>query len=56
MRQQTIGQQFEIEGIGLHSWLKSKLVFKPGGKFRHFLQTFGSAGRPRAAGFVVEGG
>ena len=29
MRQQTIGQQFEIEGIGLHSGLKSKLVFKP---------------------------
>lgn len=29
MRQQTIGQQFEIKGIGLHSGLKSKLVFKP---------------------------
>ncbi len=29
MRQQTIGQQFEIEGIGLHSGLQSKLVFKP---------------------------
>ncbi len=29
MQQHTIGQQFEIEGIGLHSGLKSKLVFKP---------------------------
>lgn len=29
MQQQTIAREFEIEGIGLHSGLKSKMVFKP---------------------------
>ena len=29
MQQQTIAQEISIEGIGLHSGLKSKMVFKP---------------------------